>query len=210
MNTNANEKCFLIVNLQRCVGCYTCSVACKVENKLQSKSFVHIQEVTGKLSGIEKIHESVFQYWLPIFCMQCENPECLPVCPTEAISKEINGIVHIDSSRCVGCLNCISACPFNAIVELNDENAVGKCDMCFERMSMNQKPFCVVCCPTRALEVVNVSENKQRLQMLKDSGKLHALKGENDRMPSVLYIPPFRWDGRNLKSVNNREDGNEG
>ena len=127
----------LLINLDRCTGCDSCIVACKLENRLPLGSFynkVIAIGPTGTFPDVEK-------YWLPSQCQQCENPQCVAVCPTAALELPatytvgnpetgetgdiIIGTAEIDPRTCLayrmtGCRDCYDACNYGAI-ELKDE-----------------------------------------------------------------------------------------
>jgi electron transport protein HydN len=95
----------------------------------------------------------------PVQCRHCENPACKQACTSGAISIKDN-VVQIDAKKCIGCKNCVIACPFGAveIVETaevaNDGTAkkiANKCDLC---AGIASKPSCVRVCPTEALSLV--------------------------------------------------------
>jgi Fe-S-cluster-containing dehydrogenase component len=88
----------------------------------------------------------------PVVCMHCEDPACVHVCPAEAIRKDENGIVHSSmKSRCIGCSNCVLACPFGVPRYVAEIDQMMKCDMCFDRTSIGKKPMCATVCPSQAL-----------------------------------------------------------
>ncbi len=84
--------------------------------------------------------------------MHCEQPTCAEVCPADAIKRTSDGVVQSASKpRCIGCGNCVVACPFG-VPELYIERAVMmKCDMCYDRTSIGKKPMCATVCPSQAL-----------------------------------------------------------
>ena len=92
------KRC-LVIDLNRCTGCDSCVVACKHENGIGlGEYWTRVATVgpTGKNPDIE-------MYWLPSQCQQCENPQCVRVCPTQTTFKRPDGIVMMDYHRCIGC-----------------------------------------------------------------------------------------------------------
>jgi Fe-S-cluster-containing dehydrogenase component len=84
--------------------------------------------------------------------MHCEDPACAKVCPADAIKQTEDGIVHSSiKSRCIGCSNCVLACPFGVPHYVAAIDQMMKCDMCFDRTSIGKKPMCATVCPSQAL-----------------------------------------------------------
>ena len=102
----------IITDLNRCVGCLACSVACKVQNEVPIGSYwnkvVRMGPVPKEDGGQ---FPNVEMYFLPLSCQHCANPECVNVCPTGATYKREDGIVVVDAEQCIGCQACVSACP---------------------------------------------------------------------------------------------------
>jgi Fe-S-cluster-containing dehydrogenase component len=88
----------------------------------------------------------------PVVCMHCEDPACAQVCPADAIKQTEDGIVHSSmKSRCIGCSNCVLACPFGVPRYVATIDQMMKCDMCFDRTSIGKRPMCATVCPSQAL-----------------------------------------------------------
>lgn len=99
----------MVIDLKKCVGCQTCSIACKVGNFLPPGVLwnrVYDYEL-GK-------YPNVTRHFLPRPCMQCEDAVCMTVCPTKATEKRDDGIVWVDYDKCLGCGYCEVACPYGA------------------------------------------------------------------------------------------------
>ena len=102
-------KWAMVIDLQKCIGCDSCTVACKAENRTPPgiSYNVVLEEEIGEFPNLAKVN-------LPMPCMQCDHPPCVQVCPVKATFKLENGIVAIDNDRCIGCRYCIIACPYGA------------------------------------------------------------------------------------------------
>ena len=137
----------LLINLDRCSGCDSCIVACKLENDLPLGHFynkVIAVGPTGTFPNVEK-------YWLPSQCQQCENPACVANCPTGAMQKDPEtGIVNNDKEKCIGCPFCAMACPYGVRYLNQTERVVEKCTLCEQRTSQGELPQCVAQCGARA------------------------------------------------------------
>ena len=99
----------MVIDLAKCVGCDSCTVACKAENRTPPGITYNV--VLERETGA---YPNVRLEALPRPCMQCENPPCVSVCPVQATYKGDDGIVVIDADRCIGCKYCIAACPYGA------------------------------------------------------------------------------------------------
>ena len=88
----------------------------------------------------------------PTVCMHCDVPACIEVCPAEAITKGPDGVVHTAmTERCIGCSNCVLACPFGVPKYDSSIDLMQKCDLCYDRTSTGLNPMCATVCPSGAL-----------------------------------------------------------
>jgi anaerobic dimethyl sulfoxide reductase subunit B (iron-sulfur subunit) len=142
-----------------CIGCATCQIACKDKNNLKLGEFFRkVTEYEGGSYSYGKSGEvilpDVYTYWRSDTCKHCDDPHCLGVCPSEAITKNPeNGIVMIQHETCTGCRKCERACPHHAITFLSVLGKAGKCDFCRDLLAQDQDPACVSACPMRVLRV---------------------------------------------------------
>jgi Fe-S-cluster-containing dehydrogenase component len=84
--------------------------------------------------------------------MHCDEPACAAVCPADAIKRTADGVVQSSlKPRCIGCSNCVFACPFGVPKYLPQFDQMMKCDMCYDRTSVGKKPMCATVCPSQAL-----------------------------------------------------------
>jgi Fe-S-cluster-containing dehydrogenase component len=97
--------------------------------------------------------------------MHCEDPACAKVCPADAIKKTPDGIVQSAlQPRCIGCSNCVLACPFGVPRYYPKLDQMMKCDMCYDRTSVGKRPMCVTVCPSGALAFLTREEIAARRQ----------------------------------------------
>jgi Fe-S-cluster-containing dehydrogenase component/CRP-like cAMP-binding protein len=101
----------LVMDMDKCVRCGNCSMACHQvhgQSRLLRRG-IHIGRVKNH-GGV-----SSEQILVPSVCMHCQDPECLTGCPTGAIGRFENGQIDIDPKTCIGCGDCATQCPYNAI-----------------------------------------------------------------------------------------------
>jgi phenylacetyl-CoA:acceptor oxidoreductase subunit 1 len=99
----------MVVDLNRCVGCQTCTAACKHTNA--TAPGVQWRKVLDLEVGE---YPDVRRTFVPVGCMHCEEPPCEQVCPTMATRRRDDGVVVIDYDLCIGCAYCVMACPYQA------------------------------------------------------------------------------------------------
>jgi Fe-S-cluster-containing dehydrogenase component len=141
------HKYTLLMDSTRCIGCFACEVACKMEHGLPAEP----HPIRGIMVGpTESDGELVLDYH-PVTCAHCDRPSCVLACPTGAMRKREDGIVFSDLDLCIGCQTCAVACPFG-IPQLNPATGkIAKCDGCKDRIDMGMWPACALKCPTGAL-----------------------------------------------------------
>jgi formate dehydrogenase beta subunit len=160
-----------LVDLTRCIGCRKCEEACNQVNKLPppDRPFDDLTILDRKRRPDEKAYTVVNRYttgkkdrrnqlvptFVKIQCMHCQDPACASACIVGALSKDKNGSVHYDVSKCIGCRYCMVACPFEIpAYEYHDPITprVMKCTFCYERISKaGGKPGCASICPVEAI-----------------------------------------------------------
>lgn len=146
-------KTYMIhLNSRRCIGCHGCEVHCKTNKQLPVGPF--LCEISHaplkKVGGVPKT-EFVFSS-----CRHCEEPLCVPVCPTNAMIQRQDGIVYVDQELCIGCMACKTACAWDVPVQNPGDGKAVKCDMCMDRLDRGLKPACVTKCTTHALKLVTL------------------------------------------------------
>lgn len=100
----------MVIDLQRCVGCGACSIACRNENNVTEG--VYWSHKITKTSGT---FPNVQYHYLPTLCNHCTDAPCVNGCPTKAMHKLENGITMHDPKKCIGCRYCMHNCPYGVI-----------------------------------------------------------------------------------------------
>ena len=142
------------VDLQRCIGCRTCQVACKDRRDLQSAG-PRPRRVDSFECGT---YPDVSLFHLALSCNHCDEPACVAGCPTAALHKADDGTVQYDADRCVVCRNCMTVCPYGAPQHDEDANLIAKCDACKALRDAGRNPVRVDACPMRAIEFGELDE----------------------------------------------------
>jgi anaerobic dimethyl sulfoxide reductase subunit B (iron-sulfur subunit) len=142
-----------------CTGCKACQVACKDRNALpDGVLWRRVYEVSGgawERSGAAWTN-TVFAYNVSVGCNHCVDPACAASCPTGAYVVREDGIVWLDTNKCVGCGYCGWACPYGAPQYSPQRGHTSKCDFCRDLIDEGRSPVCVAACPLRALNYVEV------------------------------------------------------
>jgi molybdopterin-containing oxidoreductase family iron-sulfur binding subunit len=212
------KKFVMVIDLARCKNLKKCQSACNHAHHLQdAQNWIKVYPMQDA--------EKTAPYWEPTTCMHCDEPPCVKVCPVDATYKRQDGIVLIDSDRCVGCRFCMAACPYSTRVfnweepdlpeqiakqEYHAETSipqkkgtVGKCDFCADMTRMGMLPHCVSACPNGVFmfgdmnedSVTNGSETFRFSELIKDKAGYRLMEDLGTK-PSVYYLPPVN---RNFK-----------
>lgn len=192
----------MVFDLNKCVRCRTCYVACKKEHGILAhpRDEGHPHEYYrlryaewewGKYPAVKRAH-------IPVLCMQCEDPVCISFCPVEAISKRSDGITVIDKARCNGCGACLYTCPYGALY-LSPEGKADGCDFCAERIDAGLLPRCAEECPSgdRTVLLGDLDDPKSEVARLVASGKARPLLLGGTKATGVYYVPSANegdWD----------------
>ena len=200
----------MAIDLNRCFGCQTCAVACKMANNLPND--VLFNQV--KTVGGDSVDTAAGEYpnctlsYLPFQCQHCENPACLEVCPTGATTKdEETGIVSVDSELCIGCESCIKACPYEGVRTLikspeyyldvvvgeydappHKGGTVEKCTFCKNLIDRGDVPACMQLCRGRARYWGDLDDPESDVSKAIEGRETMFLNEEAGTKPSVYYL----------------------
>jgi Fe-S-cluster-containing dehydrogenase component len=196
----------LVIDLNVCVGCHACVTSCKEWNTSGSAGPLaderaYAADPTGTFFNRVQTYEAgVFPTMdtvhFPKSCLHCEDPPCVPVCPTGASYKRAeDGIVLVDYDKCIGCKYCAWACPYGAR-ELDEERQVmTKCTLCVDRVhdlklpEEDRKPACVKACPTNARLFGDVKDPTSEVSIAIRERGGYALMPEWETQPANRYLP---------------------
>lgn len=155
----------LYFNLDRCVGCHACETACKMENNVDPgpKWIEVVQQEVPRDDGTWTIK------YMPLNCRHCVKPLCSVACPTGAIEQRTDKVVLVDKRRCIGCAECLQACPFGA-PQFGPSGLMEKCTLCAQR-EPSMPTACEQLCPVGAIrsgspQELSKEKRKQYLVLL--------------------------------------------
>jgi Fe-S-cluster-containing dehydrogenase component len=177
----------LVIDLDRCIGCYTCEVACKQENGV-ALGLAWTKVLTVGPNGH---YPDMQMYFLPTVCQECVDPPCVKVCPTGASYQRQDGIVLIDKAKCIGCQLCMKACPYGARSFNKATKVVEKCTLCLHLQEVGEQPACVKNCVAKARLFGDIDDpDSAPSKAIKAAGAdaVHSLPDVGGNRPSVRYI----------------------
>ena len=198
----------IVTDLNRCVGCLGCIVACKTVNDVRVGSFRNKVLRQGPFPREEGGNwPDVDMYFLPVSCQHCASPECVTVCPTGASHiNEEDGTVQIDRDQCIGCGACLTACPYGCRYVDVDTSVAEKCDLCASITSEGGLPQCVTQCGGMARWYGDLDEGIEsfkgpRGETLGDfveaytDDDLYRLDDEGNAPQGVYILRHMAWQG---------------
>ncbi len=195
----------IVIDLDRCIGCKGCAVACKSE--FDTRLGVFRSQVIYRDHGK---FPSAMRDFLPWLCNHCEKPTCVKVCPVAPIDARFNGVkfrkratysrpdgvVLVDQDRCIGCGLCIRHCPYQ--VRSFDpgrraggnptKNPADKCTFCEHRVEKGVVPSCVNTCQGRARIFGDINDPESEVSGLLKKHKTKVLLPGQNTEPRVYYI----------------------
>ena len=215
----------MVVDLNRCVGCQTCTIACKHTNDtppgVQWRRVLDVER--GEYPDVERL-------FLVVGCQHCAEPSCVPVCPTGATKQRADGLVTMDYDTCIGCGYCAVACPYQARTIVHESHGyygsptpqeaqahhtdriavANKCTFCVERIDeagargltpgvdLEVTPACATACISQAIRFGDFADPDSIVSELardNSSFQMHAELG-TDPQVKYLYEVPETMPGR--------------
>ena len=173
----------MAIDLKACVGCSACSVACTLENEVP----IGIHRLWIRNTEVGEFPNLTVEF-RPEQCNHCEDHPCVPVCPTGCCYVTEDGIVDIDSKKCIACSACIAACPYDAR-SMHPDGYVTKCNFCRHRVEEGKMPACVETCPTLARSFGDLNDpNSPVSQAIRNAARVDVLRPEQGVGPNVYYL----------------------
>ncbi len=173
-----DHRWLMALDLNRCIGCGLCAVACKHENHVpegpsyfrtwieryiilkpgpgsaETRGEVLVDSPNGGMDGfpspVVPVDEILHSFFVPKLCNLCAHSPCAQVCPVGATFDSPDGVVLVDPKYCIGCGFCIQACPYGCRFLNPITHTAEKCTLCYHRITRGLKPACVEVCPTQA------------------------------------------------------------
>jgi len=209
-NVLSDDRMGVLVDSTACIGCRRCEIACKEAHDLpvgpleqyDDRSVLDIfrRPDTNALTVVNQFKEKTEAVDVKVQCMHCDHPACVSACIVGAFSKQENGAVIWDQSRCIGCRYCMVACPFQVPAFEYDkalQPRIMKCDFCYDRQMEGKLPACVEACPVEALTFGKkydvLKEAHRRIAENKDR-YIDYVFGEHEKGgTSWLYVANYKF-----------------
>lgn len=174
----------MLVDQRRCIGCQSCTIACKSENN------VPLGYWRSWIKGIQKgSFPDAGNFFLRRLCNQCDVPPCVQVCPVQAtVRREEDGVIVMYYGKCIGCGMCIAACPYDARFFNPIRSTADKCDFCATRIDQGLQPACVEACLSGALLFGDLDDPSSEIFRRLNSIGTTVLKPGLGTRPKVFYI----------------------
>ncbi len=179
----AGKRWAMLIDLRKCIGCQSCTAACKFENNIPEGSF------RTWVPDLEiGTYPAARRAFLPRLCNHCERPSCIEVCPAGATWQRRDGIVVIDYDRCWGCGSCVNACPYDARFMNPITKTADKCNFCAQRVDQGLLPACVESCVGGARQFGDLNDPRDPVTRQIESESVQVLKPGTGNQPRVFYI----------------------
>lgn len=201
----------MAIDTQRCIGCHSCSIACRYTNNLPEGTWwtrVYTEGGSYPDTPAGQFPDLTMSY-ITVGCQHCKEPACVKVCPVGATYKDAEtGVVRQDYDKCIGCRMCMAACPYQGVRTYNWEepvhimdsdlgesdvaphqkNVVEKCTFCYQRVAKGEAPACISACPGRARYCGDLDDPESEISRVLLKRSYRQLLPERGTKPSVYYL----------------------
>ena len=179
----AGKRWGMLIDLRKCIGCQSCTAACKFENNVPEGVF------RTWVPDVELgTYPDTRRAFLPRLCNHCERPSCVEVCPAGATWQRRDGIVEIDYDVCWGCGACVNACPYDARFIDPVTKTANKCTFCSQRVDQGLLPACVETCVGGARQFGDLHNPSDPMTKQILTEAVQQLKPDTGNEPRVFYI----------------------
>ena len=215
-NGNYAPRWGMAIDLNRCVGCQTCTAACKHANdtppEVQWRRVIDVEQ--GTFPDVERL-------FMVVGCQHCEEPPCVPVCPTGATRQRADGLVTMDYDQCIGCAYCAVSCPYQARTIMHEERGyfgtkrteqelatahperrgvAQKCTFCVDRVDAGlaqglvpgadpaASPACAAACIASAIHFGDYNDPQSNVSRLTAAGENFQMHEELGTNPQIRYL----------------------
>ena len=181
----------MVIDKRRCIGCHSCTVACRTWNKLP----IDIIYKPVLCVGVKGSWPNVHREWTPMLCQHCAKPACVPACPTGASIQDEDGTVWVDYKKCMACKVCVNACPYGMRdVSKTEEffhRFVRKCTFCrnARQLDPDAQPYCVKTCHQKARIFGDLDDPNSEVSKIVASVKTERLLEDLGTEPQIYYVP---------------------
>ena len=194
-----------LVDATKCIGCGSCVRACRVENDVPEGMYrtwieryqipiegeAIVDSPNGGADGFEATAQGKVirkAFFVPKLCNHCEQTPCTQVCPVGASYTTKDGVVLIDSERCIGCGYCVQACPYGSRFIRPDTHTADKCTWCYHRLVKGQRPACVEICPVGARMIGDREDPDDPIHEILETQRILVLQPELLTKPQCFYL----------------------
>ena len=173
-------------DMTRCIGCKCCVVACNEQNGNPADI---LWRRVGEIEGGR--YPDTRRHYLSMGCNHCLEPTCMTGCPVDAYAKDpLTGIVLHNADACIGCQYCTWNCSYGVPQYNPQRGVVGKCDMCYGRLTSGQDPACATACPEDAIRIEIVPVNEWRQQYRSKANAPGMPSADHSLSTTRITLPP--------------------
>lgn len=181
-------------DMTKCIGCKCCVVACNEQNGNPADIlFRRVGEIEGG------VYPDTLRHYLSMGCNHCLEPTCMTGCPVDAFTKDSStGIVLHSADACIGCQYCTWNCSYGVPQYNPERGVVGKCDMCYGRLTQGQSPACVSACPEGAIRIETVRTAEWREEYRSDANSPGMPSADDSLSTTRITLPRMPHDVRKV------------